>query len=239
MSFGGSGVDAAGGGLLRRAARPRPGPLEAGPTGFGLARALEAQGVDCVMAAPARRSRTPRQGSELRRYSIPPGHDEALLDESGLNYIAPLGRLVVAACTHPLEAVVEAFRTGEGVPYAAYGADPREGQARFTRPMFDNLIGSDWLPAIPDIDARLRSDPTPRASRRPRRQVGKGRALVAGQGPQSPVDLPARRARRGLAGQPPHFWAFPLKSTCGSSTTSTTRPPSCWRRGLPGRLARS
>jgi transposase len=38
--------------------RSLPGPVratyEAGPTGFGLARALEAAGIDCVVAAPSR-----------------------------------------------------------------------------------------------------------------------------------------------------------------------------------------
>ncbi len=110
-----------------------------------------------------------------RRFSIPPGHDEALLDETSLNYIAPIGRLV-AACTHPLEALLEAFRTGAGVPYADYGPDLHEGQARFTRPMFENLIGSEWLPAIPDVDARLRADPPARVADV---ACGEGRSSIA------------------------------------------------------------
>lgn len=50
--------------------------------------------------------------------------------------MAPLGQLVVA-CGRPIDAVLDAFRTGDGVPYADYGPDRHEGQARFTRPMFD------------------------------------------------------------------------------------------------------
>jgi ubiquinone/menaquinone biosynthesis C-methylase UbiE len=98
-----------------------------------------------------------------RRYSIRPGHAEALLDESSLNYIAPIGRLVVA-CTRPIDALMDAFRSGEGVPYADYGADLHEGQARFTRPMFENLIGTEWLPAIADVDERLRAYPPARVA---------------------------------------------------------------------------
>jgi len=98
-----------------------------------------------------------------RRFSLPAGHDEALLDETSLNYIAPIAQLV-AACTQPLGRLLEAFRTGEGVPYAAYGADLHDGQARFTRPMFDNLLGTEWLPAVPDIDARLRAEPPARVA---------------------------------------------------------------------------
>ena len=44
-----------------------PGPVrvayEAGPTGFGLARALEAAGVGCVVAAPGKIERPARTGS--------------------------------------------------------------------------------------------------------------------------------------------------------------------------------
>src|SRR2546421_1451302 len=38
---------------------------------------------------------TAGDGTE-RRFSLPVGHEEALLDESSLNYIAPLGRAVLA-----------------------------------------------------------------------------------------------------------------------------------------------
>jgi 2-polyprenyl-3-methyl-5-hydroxy-6-metoxy-1,4-benzoquinol methylase len=98
-----------------------------------------------------------------RRYSLPPGHDEALLEETSLNYVAPFGKFV-AAVAKPLDAVLEAFRTGEGVPYADYGKDLHEGQAAFTRPMFENLLGSEWLPAIPEVHERLQSDPPARVA---------------------------------------------------------------------------
>ena len=98
-----------------------------------------------------------------RRYSLPSGHEEALLDEHSLNFIAPIGRLVVA-CVRPIDALLDAFRTGEGVPYATYGADLHDGQARFTRPMFENLLGTEWLPAITDVHERLRNDPPARVA---------------------------------------------------------------------------
>jgi 2-polyprenyl-3-methyl-5-hydroxy-6-metoxy-1,4-benzoquinol methylase len=98
-----------------------------------------------------------------RRFALPPGHDEALLDESSLNYIAPVGKLVVG-CVRPIDAVLDAFRSGEGVPYADYGADVHEGQAEFTRPMFEQLLGSEWFPKIPEVHERLRSEPPARVA---------------------------------------------------------------------------
>jgi 2-polyprenyl-3-methyl-5-hydroxy-6-metoxy-1,4-benzoquinol methylase len=94
-------------------------------------------------------------GSE-RRFALPDGHDEALLDASSLNYIAPLARAVLASI-RPVDAVAEAFRKGGGVPYADYGEDLHESQAAFTRPLFENQLGKEWLPAVPEIHGRLSS----------------------------------------------------------------------------------
>jgi 2-polyprenyl-3-methyl-5-hydroxy-6-metoxy-1,4-benzoquinol methylase len=95
---------------------------------------------------------------ERRRFRLPDGHDEALLDVSSLNYIAPMARVVLASI-RPIDAVLAAFKTGEGVPYADYGEDLHEGQAAFTRPLFENLLGKEWLPAVPGLHERLLADP--------------------------------------------------------------------------------
>jgi SAM-dependent methyltransferase len=101
--------------------------------------------------------------AEDGRFSLPAGHDEALLDESSLAYAAPMARFV-AAVARPLPELVEAFRTGAGIPYADYGEDLCGAQASFTRPLFEHLLGSEWLPAVPDVDARLQSDPPARVA---------------------------------------------------------------------------
>jgi SAM-dependent methyltransferase len=90
------------------------------------------------------------------RFSLPPGHDEVLLDQSSLAYAAPFARFV-AAVGRPLPQLVEAFRTGAGIPYADYGEDLCGAQASFTRPLFEQLLGSEWLPSVPDVDERLRA----------------------------------------------------------------------------------
>jgi SAM-dependent methyltransferase len=98
-----------------------------------------------------------------RRYTLPPGHDEALLDETSLNFVAPFGKLLVAS-VRPIDALLAAYRTGDGVPYADYGTDLHEGQAEFTRPIFEHLLGSEWFPAIPEVHERLRADPPARVA---------------------------------------------------------------------------
>ncbi len=92
-----------------------------------------------------------------RRFRLPPGHAEVLTERESLNYLTPLAQLLVGA-TRPLDAVLQAYRTGGGVPYAAYGVDLREGQASMNRTMFLQQLGHEWLPAIPDIHERLQAD---------------------------------------------------------------------------------
>jgi SAM-dependent methyltransferase len=105
----------------------------------------------------------PGAAPDERRFSLPPGHDEVLLAEDSLNYAAPFARFHVA-CALPLERLMTAFRSGEGVPYEEYGEELHEGQGAFTRPLFRNLLGKEWLPAVPAIDERLKADPPARVA---------------------------------------------------------------------------
>src|SRR5262245_6279350 len=97
------------------------------------------------------------------RFSLPAGHDEALIDETSLAFAAPFARFA-AAVARPLPELVEAFRTGGGIPYAGYGEDLCGAQASFTRPLFEQLLGSEWLPSIADVDARLLAAPPARVA---------------------------------------------------------------------------
>ncbi|MDP9478476.1 MAG: methyltransferase domain-containing protein [Actinomycetota bacterium] len=101
--------------------------------------------------------------AEARRYILPEAHAEALLDRDSLSYTTPITWQLVGV-VRPLDALLEAFKTGGGVPYAQYGADMREGIAYANRAMFVNLMGTEWLPAIPDVHERLRDDPPARVA---------------------------------------------------------------------------
>jgi SAM-dependent methyltransferase len=86
------------------------------------------------------------------------GIAEVLLDEGSPNYFGTAGEFAVGLGLLTPR-VIEAFRSGEGVPYSDYGRYMRHGIASFNRPMFLHQLTTDWLPATPDIDARLRATP--------------------------------------------------------------------------------
>jgi len=57
--------------------------------------------------------------------------------------------------------MVEAFRTGDAPPPLSW--DP-EGRVEFNRALFLDLMGTEWLPAIPDLDRRLDAEPPARVA---------------------------------------------------------------------------
>jgi SAM-dependent methyltransferase len=94
------------------------------------------------------------------RFALPPEHAVALLERESLAYVAPLTN-VQPALVGALRPLLEAFRSGAGVPYEVYGAEFREGQQDFTRPQYVN--GMDAIMAsLPEVDARLRAEPPAR-----------------------------------------------------------------------------
>jgi hypothetical protein len=91
-----------------------------------------------------------------RRYALPDAYAEPLVDADSPSYIAPLARQALGML-RPLPQLVDAFRTGEGIPYPDYGDDTREGIAELNRAMFINDLGPNWFGAVPALDSRLRS----------------------------------------------------------------------------------
>jgi winged helix-turn-helix protein len=119
-----------------------------------------------------------------RRYGLPAGHAKVLLDRDSLNYLAPVARFTMGLM-RPLSDLAEAFRTGKGLPYPDYGEDAREGQADANRPMFVNLLGSEWLPSSPTCTSgcwptRPRAWPTSGAARAGRASRSPGHTPMFG-----------------------------------------------------------
>ena len=98
-----------------------------------------------------------------RRYTLPPGHGDVLVDPESLSTMTPLAQFGVGVI-RAMPALLEAFRTGGGVSWGAFGADVREAQAAQNRPAFLRLLGQEWLPAVPELHARLRADPPARVA---------------------------------------------------------------------------
>ncbi len=99
-----------------------------------------------------------------RRYSLPSGHDDVLLEATSLRFLAPVGGFLVSFAS-VLEELVDAYRSGGGVPYAHYGLAMRDSQAAFNRPLFTHVLAGDWLPAaVPDLHDKLASAGSPRVA---------------------------------------------------------------------------
>ena len=89
---------------------------------------------------------------------LPDGYDQVLIDPASLTNMAAVAQITVGALA-PLQSLVEAFRTGAGVPYEEFGPDLAEGQAATTYPLFINFLAKECISAIPEVDVRLRADP--------------------------------------------------------------------------------
>jgi SAM-dependent methyltransferase len=89
-----------------------------------------------------------------RRFSVPEEHVPVLVDQDDLLFFRPFLN-AAAAAAQQLPALVDAYRTGEGVPWHRYGELMRKAQGLGNRPLFLNVLGQEWLPSIPDVHARL------------------------------------------------------------------------------------
>ena len=65
-----------------------------------------------------------------------------------------------------------AFRTGAGVAFGDFAL--HDVQAAFTRPVFANHLTQNWLPALPELQAKLSSGEPVRIA-----EVGCGEGLAA------------------------------------------------------------
>lgn len=93
-------------------------------------------------------------------YALADGVREVFVDETDPAYLGGMPD-TLAAVGRVLPLLVDAYRTGDAVPYPAYGPDGVGGQAALNRPAFVNSLVADWLPKLPDVLARLRDTADP------------------------------------------------------------------------------
>ena len=92
-------------------------------------------------------------GDADRRYSMPAGYRGVLVDGTDLSHVAPFASMIVGIAG-ALPEVAAAYRTGEGVPFARYGVDMRQGQGAINRPAFTHDLAG-WIETMGDIHQRL------------------------------------------------------------------------------------
>ena len=90
-----------------------------------------------------------------RRFHLPRDHARVLTDADDPAHVAPFAHML-AGIGGVLPRVAEAYRTGGGVPYAAYGGEFRHGQGHINRPAFLHELTAGWIDAMPDVRDRLR-----------------------------------------------------------------------------------
>lgn len=87
--------------------------------------------------------------AEARTFGLSPAAAEVLTDERSLLHMAPFARSFTAAAIRIPE-ILDAYRTGGGVGWEAYGEDMRVAQSDMNRPWFERRLG-DALRSVPEL----------------------------------------------------------------------------------------
>ncbi|MCU1357975.1 MAG: methyltransferase protein [Acidimicrobiales bacterium] len=106
-----------------------------------------------------------------RRFTLPNAHAHVLLDDDSEACMKPCVA-VVPWVGKAIEIMAEEFRRGDGEAFGAF--ELHDIQAAFTRPVFVNHLVQNWLPALPEVQARLTAGDRVRIA-----EVGCGEGLAA------------------------------------------------------------
>ena len=95
-----------------------------------------------------------RRGEAAGRAAVrlPNAHAHVLLDDDSEACMKPCAA-VVPWVAKAIDIMVEEFRQGTGAAFGLF--DLHDVQAAFTRPVFVNHLTQNWLPALPDVQAKL------------------------------------------------------------------------------------
>ena len=90
------------------------------------------------------------------RFALPDEHAMYLVDPASEYY---LGGLVGGASRMVSMAprIAAAYERGEGVPFAEFGAELPVALEQMNRAVYENRLVQSWLPALPDVVARLQA----------------------------------------------------------------------------------
>ena len=88
------------------------------------------------------------------RFALPSEHAPSLAEEPG-PYFAGGFLEVLPYWWGQTDSIVDAFKSGGGVHQSAYSDHMWSGLERFTASWFENLLLQVWIPAMPEVQAKL------------------------------------------------------------------------------------
>jgi 2-polyprenyl-3-methyl-5-hydroxy-6-metoxy-1,4-benzoquinol methylase len=106
-----------------------------------------------------------------RRFTLPNAHAHVLMDDDSEACMKPCAA-AVPWLAKALDIMVEEFRSGTGAAFGLF--DLHDVQAAFTRPVFVNHLTQSWLPALPEVQAKLTAGDKVRIA-----EVGCGEGLAS------------------------------------------------------------
>jgi SAM-dependent methyltransferase len=89
-------------------------------------------------------------------FRLPPEHAVVLADSESSFYLGSAFSMAEAFWRH-IDQLADAFRHGGGIPQSGFGERFWCGFERFTGPAFRNFLCQQWIPALPSVDAALRT----------------------------------------------------------------------------------
>jgi SAM-dependent methyltransferase len=113
----------------------------------------------------------PAPPPDKRSFSLPNAHAHVLLDDNSEACMKPCAA-VAPWVAKSLDLMTEEFRRGTGVAFGAFGV--HDLQAAFTRPVFRHHLVQNWLPALPEVQAKLSAGSPVRIA-----EVGCGTGIAA------------------------------------------------------------
>lgn len=90
------------------------------------------------------------------QFALPEEHAPTLAEEPGPSFFGGVQQELMGAL-QGYHAVLDSFRTGGGLRADHMHPDVAHGTSRFTAQWHQNMLVQQWLPLVPDVEAKLRA----------------------------------------------------------------------------------
>jgi 2-polyprenyl-3-methyl-5-hydroxy-6-metoxy-1,4-benzoquinol methylase len=89
-----------------------------------------------------------------QRFVINPAQRTVLLDERSPFNMAGMFQYAIT-CIRQLAPLIEAFRSGGGIPFADFGPEIAEAIRRMFQAGYETWVASRWIPALPEVNQTM------------------------------------------------------------------------------------